>query len=218
MAEREKKSSEREGEKVVEEINRRTFLGLGGIVALSMALGSCNRPESTRGELTDRGESTEGLSVSKPTKTSEPTPTPSPTKKSTPEATPIPKVTEQHSADELEEKHRARLEELDPIFRKSGFDAWLKKAGFTWDTIQYRTDQIIEETWSEEQWASGVPVTVTGLNTPWPCALTTNEYVPTGRHIEAGPENQLCTDVENFNGKATVYVDVQNWPELDPES
>lgn len=139
----------------------------------------------------------------------EPTPTPVP-------PTPMPEVAEQPSAAELEVKHKARLEKLDPTFRDAGYDAWLKRAGFTWDTIDYRTDQIIEETWSERQWASGLPVTVTDLDAPWPTALTTDEDVPNGRCITVGPESQLCTDVIGFDGRATVYVDVQNWSQLSP--
>lgn len=157
-------------------------------------------------------------------------PTPSPTAKSivtlAPTATPVPKTptatpvaaeTVAYAAESAEAAHRARLEGLDPMFRSSGFDAWLKEAGFSWNTITYRTDQVIEETWKERQWASGIPVSVVGLNAPWPNALTTDEAVSQGRCIEAGPESKLCTDVTGFDGRATLYVDVQNWSQLNPD-
>lgn len=115
-----------------------------------------------------------------------------------------------------EAAHRVRLEQLDPTFRMSGFEPWLKVAGFSWSTLTLRTDQIVEETWSGRQWASGVPVVITGLSAPWPNALTTDAVVPSGRCVRAGPSSQVCVDVVGFSGRATLYVDAQNWAQLAP--
>jgi len=115
-----------------------------------------------------------------------------------------------------EAAHRDRLEELDPTFRASGFSPWLRAAGFTWSSLTLRTDQVIEETWSGRQWASGVPVVVTELQAPWPTAMTTDETVPHGRCLPVGPTSKLCTDVKGFTGRATLYVSVLNWAQLTP--
>lgn len=149
--------------------------------------------------------------LSSPAVAMRPTPVP-PT--ATPE--PVPKATAHAAASDYEAAHRARLELLDPVFRSSGFEPWLRQAGFTWSSLTLRTDQVIEETWSGRQWASGVPVNVTGLNAPWPAAITTDVISIDGRCIEVGPSSKLCTDVTGFSGRATLYVDVQNWGQLAP--
>lgn len=126
------------------------------------------------------------------------------------------------------EAHTKRLVELDPEFRQKGTFAWLVKAGFSFKGLSVKQEarQVEEETLTVDGntriLASGVQVDVTDLDAPWPNALTTSDPSVVGKArvcVQPDPSNpsRLCTDVKGFNGKATLYVDAQNWAQLAPK-
>lgn len=126
------------------------------------------------------------------------------------------------------EAHTKRLVELDPEFRQKGTFAWLNRAGFSFKGLSFLQEarQVEEETLTVDGntriLASGVQVDVTGLDVPWPNALTTSDPSVVGKArvcVQPDPSNpsRLCTDVKGFSGKATLYVDAQNWAQLAPQ-
>lgn len=126
------------------------------------------------------------------------------------------------------EAHTKRLAELDPKFRQKGTFAWLVEAGFSFKGLSFLQEarQVEEETLTVDGntriLASGVQVDVTGLDAPWPNALTTSDPSVVGKArvcVQPDPSNpsRLCTDVKGFSGKATLYVDAQNWAQLAPK-
>ncbi len=128
-----------------------------------------------------------------------------------------------------DEAHKKRLAELDPVFRDSSISKWLQTAGFRFSDLsgpKVEARQIEEETLvvdgNRRILASGVQVDVKDLDAQWPNALTTSDPSVKGKArvcIQPDTKNPslLCTDVKGFTGKATLYVDVQNWGELAPK-
>lgn len=120
--------------------------------------------------------------------------------------------------------HWTRLRDLDPVFRASGWQAWLLKAGISWDTIellfpdiQKDARQIEEETDPNIQpLASGIQVKGTGVIIGWPNILTTDrpgevtpldefQWLPTTNNPSV-----LYTNVV-LNGQGTIWIDGTNW-------
>jgi len=124
--------------------------------------------------------------------------------------------------EQMDAAHEARLRSLDPIYRTQGTEAWLKAAGFQYDSFTFVKDarQIEEETLPDGTIvASGVQVRVTHLtNTQFPNGFTTDQPVAQGESFQPDPKNpsRLWTNVPSFSGKATLYVDFSNWGQFNP--
>lgn len=114
--------------------------------------------------------------------------------------------------------HWSRLEQLDPVFRSQGIEAWLRAAGLTWDGLAVEARQIEEETSPAGRvLASGVQVRATGLRVNWPNIVTTD--VPS--RIATGPGTvQHTPDQRNpstlytnvvANGPVTIWTSGLNW-------
>lgn len=123
--------------------------------------------------------------------------------------------------------HWARLRQLDPVFRTSGWQAWLSAAGVTWDSIdllspsiQKDARQVEEETDPTIQpLASGIQIRGSGINIPWPNVLTTdrpNEVTTTPNTVIVQTTNNLSAlygdpDGVILNGQGTIWIDGSNW-------
>lgn len=127
------------------------------------------------------------------------------------------------STSTTEETHWQRLERLDPVFRNQGWQAWLKEAGMTWNSISADARQIEEETSPTGRiLASGLQVNAGNLWVPWPNIVTTD--VPT-RITVTSQTRKHQPDLRNAsvlytnvyaNGPVTVWVDGSNWGQLRP--
>lgn len=120
-------------------------------------------------------------------------------------------------------EHWARLEELDPVFRTQGWEAWLQAAGMTWDSIRADARQIEEETSPEGRiLASGLQVDAVNLWVPWSNIVTTDtpsritETTATRKHQpDLRNRSTLYTNVW-ATGPVTVWIDGSNWGQLLP--
>lgn len=112
-----------------------------------------------------------------------------------------------------------RLSALDQVFRTQGTEAWLRAAGYSWDTLKLRAKQPEEEFVNGRILASGMQVEATNLSAPWPASLTTDQPAGTaGQWLKAAENNpsQIGTNVTGFNGRATLWTDVTNWSPTNP--
>jgi hypothetical protein len=122
----------------------------------------------------------------------------------------------------MDAAHAARLIALDPIYRTQGLKAWLKAAGFNYDSFTFVKDarQIEEETLPDGTIvASGVQVIVENLtSTEFPTGFSTDQPVAQGDSVQPDPKNKsrVWTNVPTFSGKATLYADLENWGQLNP--
>lgn len=116
--------------------------------------------------------------------------------------------------------HEQRVRELAPEFWSNGVESWLRKAGYTWDTMTLRARQPEEETFGSDILVSGYQVEVNNLRFAYPAGMTTDRTVSNGRCYKPSPNNasKVCTDVSGFSGTATLWVDVSNWGQLWPQS
>lgn len=115
--------------------------------------------------------------------------------------------------------HWARLETLDAVFRREGWQSWLTAAGVRWDSVVAEARQIEEETnpATGKISAAGLQVNATNLIVNWPNIVTTDvksrisvsaetvQYQPDARNGSV-----LYTNVV-VNGPVTVWIDGQNW-------
>lgn len=139
-----------------------------------------------------------------------------------PTPTETPRVTP--TAEDLRAAHFARLEELDSTLREGDVEAWLRRAGLSWDgELEVDARQIEEETTPTGRIvAAGVQVNARELRVPWPNVVTTDvpdritETPNTRRHTpDLRNRSTLYTEV-TANGPVTVWVDAQNWQQLAP--
>jgi|GEM_PF-3539531 len=121
------------------------------------------------------------------------------------------------------EAHAERLIELNQVFEEDGIEAWLTAAGIT-GNIQISARQVEQETVIDnngqpEIVASGIQISGTDINVPWPDVMTTDQPVlQNERSYQPDPNNpsKIYTGVIDYNGNATVYVDGQNWSQMAP--
>lgn len=134
--------------------------------------------------------------------------------------TTVPAVTEavQASVDPTA-AHWARLEKLDQVFRSQGWEAWLKAAGVSWNTIVAEARQVEEETSpSSKIFASGVQVNGRRIEVNWPNVVTTDvsdriettattvQYQPDARNASV-----MYTNVVVKDGPVTVWISGLPW-------
>ncbi len=119
--------------------------------------------------------------------------------------------------------HWDRLRELDPVFRSSGMEAWLRAAGLSWTSLDADARQVEEETSPQSEiFVSGLQVDVVGLEVQWPNCATTDDpsEINTGsnsRQHQPDLRNPsvLYTNV-TATGTVTVWTDCSNWNQLQP--
>lgn len=122
------------------------------------------------------------------------------------------------SAKEAEAAHEQRVREL--AVNWPDIASWLSAAGYSYDSLDWQARQPEEETFSNgDIVVSGLQVGVTNMSFVYPTGFTTDKPV-NGRCHQPDPNNpsKVCTDVQNFTGTATLWVDVQNWGQLWPTS
>ena len=104
------------------------------------------------------------------------------------------------------------------VFKTEGVQAWLKKAGYTWNSLEVQARNPEEEVINNMILASGLQVKVTNLNASYPAGLSTDQPV-NGICVIPDPNNpsRLCTNVKGFNGNATLWTDASNWGQLAPK-
>jgi hypothetical protein len=139
----------------------------------------------------------------------------------TPTATVLPDGTDDNDkdVDEGELAHDQRLLSLAPEDYPNSFDrdGWLRDAGFSWSRLEQQARQIEEETIDDKIVPAGVQVAVTNLSVDWPAVMTTDREVPAGAVCyQPDPNNgsRICTNLEDFSGTATLWVDGSNWGQL----
>lgn len=125
----------------------------------------------------------------------------------------------------LQEAHEARVRELAPTYDTS-VEAWLRAAGYSWDSLTLAARQPEEETFpalngeGHDIVVAGYQVEVVGLSFSYPAGMTTDNAVSGARCVQPDAQNpsKVCTDVENFSGTATLWIDLQNWGQFAPGS
>lgn len=210
---------------------RNTFIGLGTAAAIfGLALGAdviaekitSNRSVTIQPAETATPRPSEASGTPTPTRTPEPTktPTPEPTRTPRPTATATARLKEQLSPAEA---HTKRLIQLDQIWKEKGIEAWLASAGFSGKIIPAAREietEVVNDNGNAKIVASGIQAKVEHLNAEWPSVMTTDQPgVKSARSFQPDKNNPstIYTDVTNYTGNATLWVDGQNWRQLAPE-
>ncbi len=116
--------------------------------------------------------------------------------------------------------HFARLKELDPTFRTSGWQAWLKAAGITWNVLK-EARQVEEEPAPDGNgYVTGIQIDGNSIVVNWPNVVTTNvpsRIITSANTVSylafANTGSTLYTNVV-ANGPVTVYASGYSWGQL----
>lgn len=132
-----------------------------------------------------------------------------------------------------EQAHQDRLRHLEDTYivrdingvpSVGSLESWMRAVGFTWSQVRYDARQVEEETLVDgKRVVSGMQVTVSDLSARWSSCLTTDNFVdkrlnPNMRYFQSDLNNPsvIYTEVDRFDGTATMFGDCQNWGQLWP--
>jgi hypothetical protein len=107
-----------------------------------------------------------------------------------------------------------RIEDLYQVYLEGDLEKWLRMAGFEFESLQFRSAQPVEEVINGHVRPVGHVVYVTKLSFRLPCVMSSDNPLPEGTiWVQPDPQNasKVATNVVNFTGTATLYVDGSNW-------